>query len=435
MEETAPFDGVMFRLEAQDDQGRQLSSQSIWDSKPWRRDWLKTALEDLQACRFQQFRDNFVRFNATPGTLAWDDDQGWTALAEKAGHCAWLMKQTGCKGLAIDFESYGAAQFQFDPARDRTFAEATRQARRRGAQFVRAVAQEFPDAVLLCLWLNSIHFQAGRSTQPESILAASHYGLLPAFIDGMLDALPPDMILVDGCENGYYMDSAEAYLASLARNAFLAGRLCPVGVAGEPCEVSPAGPGRIRLLPGYVPESGRQPLLLPASGRFASGKTRTEPGLRSGCSRRVRVDLRRTVPLVGTAARTCQIPWGKDGCGKKPCRGSREPLPTYAIRSRQPRANWPSFAKLVGWRIWPRIRSSVSPQVLGRNRCRQTSELGKMRRLPQGNSPGMRRLAMARGELRKSSGGASSRAWKCNLASGTPSKSPADPKATRRRRW
>ena len=28
----------------------------------------------------------------------------------------------------------------------------------------------------------------------------------------MLDAVPPGMILVDGCENGYYMDSAEAYL-------------------------------------------------------------------------------------------------------------------------------------------------------------------------------------------------------------------------------
>ena len=36
--------------------------------------------------------------------------------------------------------------------------------------------------------------------------------LLPAFIDGMLDALPPGMILVNGCENGYCMDSAEAYL-------------------------------------------------------------------------------------------------------------------------------------------------------------------------------------------------------------------------------
>ena len=111
---------------------------------------------------FNDSRITFVRFNATPGNLAWDDDAGWTALAEKAGHCAWLMKQSGCKGLAIDFESYGAAQFRFDPTQRRTFAEATQLARRRGAQFVQAVAQEYPDAVLLALWLNSIHFKAGR---------------------------------------------------------------------------------------------------------------------------------------------------------------------------------------------------------------------------------------------------------------------------------
>jgi hypothetical protein len=212
MEQTTPFDGVMFRVEVQDDQENRLSTQAIWDGKPWKREWLKPPLEDLRTCQFQQFRDNFVRVNATPGNLAWDDGEGWAALAEKVGHCAWLTKQGGCKGLAIDFESYGAAQFRYDPAQGGTFQEATELARRRGAQFVHAVAQEFPDAVLLTLWLNSIHFKAGRSTRPESILVASAYGLLPAFIDGMLDALPPDMILVDGCEHGYYMDSAEAYL-------------------------------------------------------------------------------------------------------------------------------------------------------------------------------------------------------------------------------
>jgi hypothetical protein len=212
MERTTPFDGVMFRVEVDDDQGTRLSSQSIWDAKPWQREWLKAALEDLQACQFQRFKDNFVRFNATPGNLVWDDDAGWAALVEKAGHFAWLMKQSGCKGLAIDFESYGAAQFRFDASTHGTFAEATQLARRRGVQFVQAVAQEYPDAVLLALWLNSIHFKAGRSTNPESILVSSAYGLLPAFIDGMLDALLPEMILVDGCEHGYYMDSAEAYL-------------------------------------------------------------------------------------------------------------------------------------------------------------------------------------------------------------------------------
>ena len=176
MERTAPFDGVMFRIDVQDEQGTRLTSEAIWDGTPWKRDWLKPALDDLQACHLERFKDNFVRFNATPGNLAWGDDPGWAALAERAGHCAWLMKQGGGKGLAIDFESYDAAQFRFDPAKGGNFVEAAKLARRRGAQFVQAVTQEFPDAVLLALWLNSINFKAGRSLQPESILASSGYG-------------------------------------------------------------------------------------------------------------------------------------------------------------------------------------------------------------------------------------------------------------------
>ena len=44
-------------------------------------------------------------------------------------------------------------------------------ARRRGAEFVQAIAREFPDAVLLTLFMNSINLKAGASDAPDSILA------------------------------------------------------------------------------------------------------------------------------------------------------------------------------------------------------------------------------------------------------------------------
>ena len=34
MEQTTPFDGVMFKVETKDDQGRKLSSEAIWDGRP-----------------------------------------------------------------------------------------------------------------------------------------------------------------------------------------------------------------------------------------------------------------------------------------------------------------------------------------------------------------------------------------------------------------
>ncbi|HOC00187.1 MAG TPA: hypothetical protein PKM43_15765, partial [Verrucomicrobiota bacterium] len=79
MEQTTPFDGVMFKVEAKDDQGGALSSESLWDGRPWKREWLEPALADLKSCAFARFTDNFVRFNATPGTLDWTDDAGWAA--------------------------------------------------------------------------------------------------------------------------------------------------------------------------------------------------------------------------------------------------------------------------------------------------------------------------------------------------------------------
>ena len=235
MEKTTPFDGVMLKVEPRDEQGRKLSSEAIWDARPWKRAWLQEPLADLKSCRFARFTDNFVRFNATPGNLDWADDAGWAALADKAGHCAWLMKETGGKGLAIDFESYGANQFQFAAGKGRTFAETTGLARRRGAQFAQAIAREFPQAVLLALWMNSINLQAGANDAPDTLLASAGYGLLPAFIDGLIEAAPPSMILVDGCENGYYMDSAEDYLrAAHEMRSWTGGAIRLVSPANRP---------------------------------------------------------------------------------------------------------------------------------------------------------------------------------------------------------
>ena len=211
MEQEGPFDGVIFRVEAAAGGGKEVSSQAGWNREPWQQEWFATALADLKACPFQKFTHNFIRFNATPEIIAWDDDEGWSALENKLRICAWLAREGGAKGIAPDFEPYGANQWKFDPAKGRTFAATTALVRQRGAQFIRGIAAEKPDAVVLALFLNSVQSGAGRAADPDAILVRESYGLLPAFLDGMLDAAPPAMVIVDGCENGYYLDSVEAY--------------------------------------------------------------------------------------------------------------------------------------------------------------------------------------------------------------------------------
>jgi hypothetical protein len=216
MEREAPFDGVIFRFEGRSPDGQPISSETAWSTKPWQRDWLKPALADLKSCRFDRFRHNFVRFNTTPNHIAWDDDAGWATLADKAGHCAWLAREGGAAGLAPDFEPYGANQWKWDPAKGRTFADTAALARQRGEQFARAITAEYPRAVVLTLFANSLFGALGREADPEPGLKAHPYGLLPAFWDGMIAGAGPDMVLVDGCENGYYFQkAAEVQTAAL----------------------------------------------------------------------------------------------------------------------------------------------------------------------------------------------------------------------------
>lgn len=217
MESAAPFDGVIYRLSGKDEEGGIHHTEWAWDKSKWKWEWFIPAVEDLKSCRFQKFHHNFIRFNASPGNLNWDDDEGWSALADKVGIAARVAFQTGGRGIAPDFESYGEKQFCWKPERGLSFAETCKLARKQGARFMKAIASEYPSAVVMPLWMNSINFQIGElcaGKSPERFLQGAHYGLLPSFIDGMLDAALPEMILVDGCENGYYMNSREEYLAA-----------------------------------------------------------------------------------------------------------------------------------------------------------------------------------------------------------------------------
>ena len=212
MERESPFDGVMYCVLVEDG-AKKYNSQWGLDVKPWRRESFKSVIQNLKSCRFTKLTHNFIRLNFSPGNVAWDDEKGWNHICEKAAILAWVAKQGGSKGLAPDFESYGSTMFKYQQGSKLDFRETVALARKRGRAFMKAVAKEFPDAVLLPLWLNSCNLNAGRSESPDVILTSAHYGLLPAFINGMLDELPPSMIMVDGCEYGYYLDGLQSYLS------------------------------------------------------------------------------------------------------------------------------------------------------------------------------------------------------------------------------
>ena len=211
MQQTTSFDGVMLALEATAPDGKRYSSQEMMDTQPWNPAWFATAIDDLKACRWTTFTDNFIRVNFTPGAIDWDHDEGWQTFCDKSALCAKIAKETGLKGLSIDFEPYGRTIFKYSAESGLTFEETKQIVRKRGQQWMAAIAAEYPNMVLFTLFIADVNLQAGYDFRPDNTLRTLHYGLLPAFFNGMLDAVPQDMRIIDGCETGYYKNGYDEF--------------------------------------------------------------------------------------------------------------------------------------------------------------------------------------------------------------------------------
>ena len=224
--EKRPFDGLVISVEGRRDDGKEQPLRLAFSREPWKYEWFAAAGADLVACRFTHLTDNFIMVGANPGDVDWFDDEGWRNIVEHWRIAARLARATGAKGLGFDPEPYhqphAAFTYRAQAGRDRhTFAEYAAKVRERGREVMKAVAAEYPDITVLSFFLNSICAGATGHADPQPLLAGEGYGLLPAFLDGWLDAAPPAVTLVDGHESSYLYNSDIQFLeaANLIRGA------------------------------------------------------------------------------------------------------------------------------------------------------------------------------------------------------------------------
>ncbi|MCX7047933.1 MAG: hypothetical protein NTX50_20910 [Candidatus Sumerlaeota bacterium] len=215
--EKQPFAGVVVDVTGPIDAKRRCALRTTFSNKPWERQWFDACVQDLKACKFTRFTDNFLLVGANPGDVDYFDDEGWSAIVAHWRIAAQIAKQSGFKGLLFDPEPYSQPHSQFaypaQPQKDKhSFEEYCLKARQRGRETMQAVAAEFPEIVLFCCFMNSVNAHAAGQTDPQALLAGQGYGLLPAFFDGWLDAAPPTVTMVDGCESAYSYNSVNAYL-------------------------------------------------------------------------------------------------------------------------------------------------------------------------------------------------------------------------------
>ncbi len=169
--------------------------------------------------------DNFlVIYGASQ--MNWFSDEDWAIVDANLRYCAKLAKAMKCKGVMWDPEAYkpGINPWEYSKQighEQHTFAQFYSQARKRGAQFVTALQEEFPGLVIFSLREFS-DFQKGSPFSVGMLpvtdihaavtsLSEAWWGLHIPFTIGILDKIAPDVRFIDTNEEAYYYTSALEY--------------------------------------------------------------------------------------------------------------------------------------------------------------------------------------------------------------------------------
>ena len=211
-----PFDGLALNLTVPEAK-KNAPFGAMFKAVDWSRAWFQPSIAELKKVSSPRLTDNFLTVGSSPGDVDWFDDDGWRQVIEHWRIAAWIVRQAGLKGILFDPEAYSLphAQFRYSaqPQRERhRFEEYYAKARSRGREVLRAVAEECPNLVLFCYFMDSVCATAVGQADPRTVLRQHAYGLYPPFIDGWLDAAPPSITLVDGCEMSYLFNSPGQFL-------------------------------------------------------------------------------------------------------------------------------------------------------------------------------------------------------------------------------
>lgn len=201
--ESLPFDGCVFDVKyLKDGVAKGPFGSEDWGKRSFTNAELQPAIDDLKATPFHRITENFLRFNVLPGDVDWFDDFG--PVLHNAELAAKVAREGHCRGILFDPEQYATPLFNYPRQRDtktKSFAEYSAQAHRRGRELMQAFQTGYPGLTIVFTWGISLSYMQTRGDVTK--LPQTSYGLLPAFINGMIEAANSDVSLVDGYEGAY----------------------------------------------------------------------------------------------------------------------------------------------------------------------------------------------------------------------------------------
>lgn len=221
--EKGPFDGLSVKL------SKAAGSGNVFMVDDWARvtEEVKNAERSI-ASSLQQSKvltDNFLAlFGASQ--MDWFSDEDWAKVDEHLRYAAAIAKSAGFKGILWDPEPYKPGKNPWRFAELENHAKYSYEAfydqiRKRGAQFIRALQEEFPGLVILSLrelsdWQQGSPFSTPLLpvTNRENVmtdLKEAWWSFHVAFFVGILDGINPDVTFIDGNEEAYYYTSPLEY--------------------------------------------------------------------------------------------------------------------------------------------------------------------------------------------------------------------------------
>lgn len=193
--------------------GGDASAYYAFTAEKWTWAEFAPAVADLKAAKSATVTETFLLIYANPGDVDWFDDDGWKQVIDHWRLLARAAREGGLRGVLFDAEPYTPPFQQFNYAaqsgrKKHTFAEYEAKARERGREVMKAVGEEFPGCVIMTYrLLCDLAPVAAADGDVTPHLAVSTFGLMPAFVDGWLDKLPPGVRIVEGNENAYRYNS------------------------------------------------------------------------------------------------------------------------------------------------------------------------------------------------------------------------------------
>jgi len=208
--EKVPVDGLVLSLYANGHHDPTTKPDRIasfhsgcWTPRVRTREEYSESIEALKNTHFKRFTDNFLRFNVVPAEIDWFDPR-FTGVIANFRFLAEIAKEAQFKGILVDTEAYPPAKVFWyskqNESKKHTVEEYRKRVRECGKAMMSAAREVFPD-------IKVIFTLAYENAQGEP----EKYGLLPAFLDGMLEGSSPRSVLYDGYEFSYNYRTPEQF--------------------------------------------------------------------------------------------------------------------------------------------------------------------------------------------------------------------------------